>query len=96
MDPTDGASGVALNTNITVTFSELVDQGTVDSISLTVTPAGGSAIAGIISFSGANAIFDPASNLVGPTTYTVKVTTGVTDLNDNPLDQEFTGTFTTG
>ena len=61
-----------------------------------MTPAGGSAIAGIISFSGANAIFTPVEDLVGSTTYTVKVTTGVTDLNDSPLDQEFTSTFETG
>jgi len=96
VDPTNGASGVAVGANITVAFSEPMKESTFDSsLTFTVTPAGGSAIAGGISFSGANAIFNPDSDLVGTTIYTVKVTTGVTDLNDNPLDVEFTSTFET-
>lgn len=93
VDPADGDIDVALDSDITVTFSEFIDENTVDSSTFTVS-LGGSPILGNIDFAGLDAIFDPDS-LQFDTTYTVTVNTGVTDLNANPLAQTFSSTFKT-
>jgi len=96
VDPTDGATGVAVNTNVVVTFSEPVDSATVDSTTFTV--SNGGAVAGIITVAGdgLSATFDPDADLANSTTYTVDVTNGVTDTSGNALDPPFSSSFTTG
>jgi type II secretory pathway pseudopilin PulG len=95
VDPADGAVDVLWDANVTVTFSELMNESSVGSAGAFTVTVGGAPISGDISFSGLDAIFDPDSDLLPDTTYTVTVITGVTDLNGNPLAQPFSSTFTT-
>jgi len=104
VDPADGATGVAVAANVTVTFSKPVNPSTVTDDTFTVND-GSVNIAGTITVAGdgLSATFDPDSDLANETTYMVTVTSGVTDTNGNALDQDgaingnqdFTSSFTT-
>ncbi len=89
VDPANGDIDVAITTNVTVTFSEPVDGTTVTSTTFTVND-GSANIAGAITMAGngLSATFDPESDLANEATYTVTVTSGVTDTSGNALDQD--------
>jgi Bacterial Ig-like domain len=91
--PADGATGVAVGSNVTATFSEAMDAGTVPG-AFTLT-AGGSTVSAAVTYDAAakRATLDPAADLVPGTTYTAKVS-GAKDLADNTVVAE-TWTFTT-
>ncbi len=95
-NPANNATNVATDSNIEVTFSELMDSSTVNNSSFTVTSSGG-AVAGSISSSGSTAVwvFNPTNNLAAGTTYTATVTTGAKDAASNPISGNHSWTFTT-
>lgn len=93
--PTPGATGVARNTAVTATFSEAIASSSVTTTTFTVTPAGGAAVAGTVTTSGTTATFTPAAELAFGTTYTARLTTGITDIAGNALAQAQSWTFTT-
>src|SRR5207249_622716 len=79
--PPDGATGVPVNAVIQVQLSGPVSGTTVTPGTLTVTPSGGSPVAGTVSVCCGTTVvsFTPASALSASTPYTVALT-GVTDL----------------
>src|ERR671912_263989 len=83
--PNAGATGVARNTTVTATFSEALASSSVTTTTFTVTPAGGAAAAGTVTPSGTPAPFPPAAPLAFGTTYTARLTNGITDLGGNAL-----------
>ncbi|HUQ48669.1 MAG TPA: Ig-like domain-containing protein [Gemmatimonadaceae bacterium] len=98
--PNHNATGIAVNSAVTVTFSEAMDAATIVSpatnIKLNVF-AGGAAVAGNVSYNASShvATFTPTSNLTANTKYTATVTTGVKDAAGNPLAVNATFDFTT-
>jgi hypothetical protein len=98
--PTNGQTGVAVNSAVTITFSEAMDASTIISpatnIKLNVT-TGGASVAGTVSYNSTShvATFTPTSNLTANTNYTATVTTGVKDAAGNALAFSATFTFTT-
>ncbi|HJR67302.1 MAG TPA: Ig-like domain-containing protein [Gemmatimonadaceae bacterium] len=93
--PEAGATGVARNTTVTATFSEPIAANSVSTTTFTLTPAGGTAVAGTVTTSGTTATFTPSAALAFGTTYTARLTTGVTDLGGNGLAEAETWSFTT-
>lgn len=109
--PASGASGVAIEQTLQVTFSEPMDPVTVTTQNFTVTePASGPVIGTVhydvnsntATFTRINHLTTPvsfhpvpASNLELNTTYTATLTTGMTDLAGNPLAQNTVWSFTT-
>ena len=93
--PADVATGIALNANITVTFSEAMDPATITSATFTL-KQGATVVPGAVTYVGKTATFNPASNLATSTTYTATITTGVKDLAGNALAVTKTWSFTTG
>ena len=85
--PADGATGVALNSVITATFSEPINTATFSI----------SGLAGSVSYNGTTntVTFTPAAPLAANTTYTVTIGTNVKDLAGNALATAKTWTFTT-
>lgn len=82
---------------IAVKLSEKVQEETITSSSVFVTGSGGALIP-------SKATFEPATNLLtiqllaplaGMKTYTVTITTEILDLNDNPLNQNYSWQFST-
>ena len=92
--PADGATGVAVNTNVVVTFSEPLNG--VDSTTFTLS-VGGVNIASTVTVAGdrLSATLNPSADLATDTLHTVTVTTGVTDDAGNPMAANFTSSFTT-
>jgi hypothetical protein len=101
VSPAGEATGVALGTNVEVTFSEDMDAITVfTNFTLTkqgsLSPVPWSSMG--YSLNTDTATLDPASNLEANTTYTATVkgdSTGAKDLAGNVLEQDYSWTFTT-
>lgn len=90
--PANTATGVGVNSAISVTFSEAMLPSTITSATFTV--SGG--VAGTVSYSGTTATFTPSINLAFSTTYTATITTSAKDAAGNALTAPYTWTFTTG
>ena len=104
VDPANGATNVATNANVVVTFSEPVTN--VNATTFLLNQAGGTgkncntlgaSIAGTITSNGTgNAwIFDPSPTLTTRTLYCVRVTTGVQDSTGQALASPFNSSFKT-
>ena len=90
--PASGATGVALNTTISATFSETMDTSTITTSTFTL--SGG--ITGTVSYNDTSksATFTPSANLSYSTTYTATITTGVKDLSGNAMSSDYSWSFT--
>lgn len=87
-NPIDGATGVAVGANIVWTFSEAIQESTVNSANFFVlNTVTGVEVAGALSLSAdkTTVTFDPASNLDALTDYIAVATTNVKDLAGNKL-----------
>ena len=93
--PATGATGVAPTTAISATFSEPIDAASATTATFTVTPAGGSAVAGTVTTNGAVVTFTPTAALAFGTVYTAQLTTGIADVDGRTLATARTWTFTT-
>lgn len=99
-DPTNNATGVALNKRPAATFSEAMDPSSITTASVTVTGLGGVLVPGTISYAAiSNSLtFTPSSNLASNTTFTVTIKGGVTgakDLAGNALVNNYVWSFRT-
>jgi hypothetical protein len=93
--PANGASGVAINTTVTATFSRAMNASTINSATFTLAGPGGTAVAGAVTYAGTTATFTPAALLAANTLYTATITTGAQDPTGNALAANFVWTFTT-
>lgn len=93
--PEMNGMGVALDANVSATFSAPLDAATVDSSSFVLKDEGNNSVAGSIVVSGASAAFDPDANLTKNTTYTATLTTQIADTEGNFLPQAYRLRFTT-
>jgi len=91
VDPDDGADNVHVGTAITVTFSEDIDQSSINDTTFIV-----EGVAGTIAYGSRTATFTPDADLDVTTTYTIVITTGVADIAGNHLAGTFISSFTTG
>ena len=90
--PTNAATGVAVNSAISVTFSEVMLPSTITNATFTL--SGG--VTGTVAYSGTTATFTPSGNLAFSTTYTATISAGAKDAAGNALAAPYTWTFTTG
>lgn len=96
--PTDGASGVAVDTTVVINFSEAIAESTMTSDNFFMfKDSDGSAVAGTLTIDSDKdqVTFTPSSNLSGTTDYTFIVTTAVTDVFGNKLASAEVVNFTT-
>jgi hypothetical protein len=84
----DGDTGLPINRNSTATFSEPMDPATLISPATSFTLkefVSGTNVAGVVTYIGTTATFNPNSDLKPNTKYTSTITTGATDLAGNAL-----------
>jgi hypothetical protein len=93
--PISDATGVAINSGLSATFSEIMDPSTITNTTFTLMQ-GSTGVSGTVNYSGITATFKPASNFSVSTSYTATITTGVKDLSENALVSNYVWTFTTG
>lgn len=100
--PPDGTSGILEGTNVTATFSEAMNTGTLNGTTFTLTKQGApSPVAATYSYDAATktATLNPNADLDSLASYTVLVKSGsggVKDLAGNSLLQDRTWSFRTG
>ncbi len=93
--PDIDALDVAVNTVITATFNEAMNDITIDETTFTLSNDG--PVAGSVSYDAGTmtATFVPDTNLSNSTTYTATVTTGVEDSTGNIMEFDYSWDFTT-
>ncbi len=91
----NGATGVSINSNGTVTFSEAMDPATINTSTYTMMQ-GATPVTGTVSYAGTIATFRPTAPLASSTTYTSTIAVGAKDLAGNPLANPFVWSWTTG
>jgi N-acetylneuraminic acid mutarotase len=89
--PAAGVTGAPIEGSIIVTFSEAMDETTINFASFLLEDSAGNLIGGTISGSS----FKPYASLALNETYTATLTTAVTDVAGNPLAQAYVWSFTT-
>ncbi len=92
--PDGGVTGVAIDRNITATFSKEMDRRTITTSTFTV-KNGTTPVNGKVTFAGTTATFKPASELEKGATYTATIVAGVKDLSGNALANSYVWSFTT-
>jgi O-glycosyl hydrolase len=95
--PASGATGVAINSAVTATFSQAMNAATISATTFTLTGSGGAAVTGTVTYTatGSVATFTPSANLAYNTLYTATITTGAADSTGTALAANYTWTFTT-
>jgi phosphodiesterase/alkaline phosphatase D-like protein len=98
--PAPGATGVALSTTVTATFSEALDPATVGTGTFELRDAGNAVVPATVTLGslGQVATLDPSAALAYATTYTATLksgTSGIKDLAGNPLATDVSWSFTT-
>ncbi len=98
VSPSDGATGVGIGTNVTATFSEAMDDTTINTGTFTLTKQGTTTpVAATVTYDSADkkATLNPSADLEVDTTYTANVTIDAKDLAGNPLASPMNWSFTT-
>jgi len=93
-DPLSGATAIATNKVIGITFSEAMMTSSISTATFTL-KQGTTAVAGSIAYSGIVGTFTPSAALVAGTVYTATLSTGAKDLAGNALATAKTWSFTT-
>ena len=96
--PAAGATGVALNSTVRVTFSEPMDATTITTTTISLRNTATSAlVTAVVTYDSPTntAILTPGAPLSPNTNYTVTASTGAKDLSGNGLASNFTSSFTT-
>ena len=94
-DPLNNATGIARNKIVGVTFSEAMDEATLNSETF-ILKQGTSSVEGTVSYADMTARFTASNVLAANTTYTAIITKGAKDLAGNALAADVTWEFTTG
>ena len=89
-NPSGGATGVAIDSNVTINWTENVDCATVNTTNITSNSPGWT----LSICSSSQAVFT-TSGQTGTTTYNVNVTTTVTDANGNAMAAAYPFSYTT-
>ena len=67
--PVNANTGMAINANITATFSEAMNASTITDVTFTL-KQGTTPVTGVVTYAGKVATFNPAANLLASTLYT--------------------------
>ena len=98
--PTSGATNVNTGTPVTVTFSEPMDQATIDGATFELRNSSNQLVSATVVYNGSanTATLTPAAALADSATYTARVyggAGGVTDATGTPMSSDYTWSFTT-
>lgn len=95
--PEDVAIDVAVDTVVEFTFDEDMDELTITTANFEVVAPDGSSVAGVLTYDALTRVgtFVPDVDLFDGETYIATVTTDATDLAGNPLEYDYSWSFTT-
>ncbi|MFH1231523.1 MAG: Ig-like domain-containing protein [Planctomycetota bacterium] len=90
VSPSNNSIDVSVSTNISVTFSEAMNQSTAQG-AFSISPS----VSGAFSWTGNIMTFDPTGNLTYSTLYTCTISNAATDLAGNNIASQYQWSFTT-
>jgi len=93
--PASAEQGVAVDTTISVTFSEAIDPSSVTTATMTVMDVDGTSVSGTVNVSGTTATFVPLRPLDYGVAYIVIIDSTVEDLSGNRMPASYSFGFTT-
>jgi hypothetical protein len=93
-DPANLQTGVALNSDVSVLFSQTMDAATLTTSSFTL-KRGATTVSGTVNTVGATSTFNPTGNLLSGETYTATITTSVENSQGVALANQYVWTFNT-
>jgi len=93
-DPTDNASGVAINKVVSGSFNMNMDPLTFTTLTFTL-KQGTTIVSGAVFYSGIVALFTPTTDLLPGTNYTATITTGAKNMAGIALAEDFVWNFRT-
>lgn len=93
--PANNATDVALNKIVSAGFNQPMNASSFNNTSFTL-KQGNTLIAGIVSYAGLTATFNPVAALSDNTTYTATITTAVKNTAGKAIPSEYKWDFTTG
>ena len=91
VSPAPGERGVQLYSNVTVSFSERMDESSPLGGALVLDPP----VPGSVTWSAHRLVLDPDGALLGNTTYTARLSASLEDVAGNPIGSAFSWGFTT-
>lgn len=94
VEPEDSESNVDITSDITIQFSETMDEASAET-AFACGPLTGAALSGDFSWAGNDMTFTPDTELSQDTVYSVSVSTAAMDLAGNSLADVFSSQFTT-
>lgn len=94
-DPANGSMTASITQNITATFSEALDNATVNGTNFTLTDNASNRVTANVSYADKVATLNPDGNLTGEITYTATLLSSITDAAGNKLADNYTWSFTT-
>ncbi|MES2543498.1 MAG: Ig-like domain-containing protein [Bacteroidota bacterium] len=94
-NPLNNATNVVLNKTVTATFNMAMNTTTINASSFTL-KRGTVAVAGVVSYLGTTASFNPTADLLPNTTYTATITTVAKNTAGVALATDYVWAFTTG
>tara|TARA_R110001583_G_scaffold10019_3_gene46769 strand:- start:2264 stop:3715 length:1452 start_codon:yes stop_codon:yes gene_type:complete len=96
-NPSNLAIDVAINQQITATFSEAMNGATISNSSFTVVDPDETSVAGIVSYDESSnmAVFEASSDFAFNTLYAATISTAVTSVEGIAIASDYTWTFTT-
>ena len=92
--PANNATGVLPGVTVSATFNMPMNPLTINNATFTLFE-GANPVAGLVTYSGTTASFDPISDLLENTLFTATITTGATNLAGDPLANNYVWSFTT-
>lgn len=95
--PVSNATDTLVTANVTAAFSEAMTASTINSSSVTLKDAQGTAVTGTVAYDATQnkVTFTPATDLEQNTVYTATITTAAKDQAGNALASNYTWSFTT-
>ncbi len=93
--PAKNSIDVDVNADIIIKFSQAMDPSTINGNTFFIAATGGEKVSGTIAYTGATAVFSPASPLAYKTVYNATITTGAKNPGETPLGADYTWSFTT-
>jgi tetrahydromethanopterin S-methyltransferase subunit B len=91
---TSAVNNVAIDSSISAMFSEAMDPSTITVANFQLSQ-GSNSVAGIVTYAGITATFDPTANFEFSTLYTATIATGARDLAGNGVLVNYVWSFTT-
>lgn len=93
--PADGSTSVLSSGDVSVSFTEPMDEAATQAAFSLVRSTDGAAVSGTLSWSGTTLTLNPSTDLAPATSYTARIATGARDVAGNAIAAEKVWRFTT-